>query len=280
MVAFALLTALAYAAPAHAQQELWSPEPDLDARPAPGPSHRVRHLFAPSAFMLEEDEGYASQKQLLLTQVEYGVTDWFSVSASGVIPFWIPPTSSLLLNSGWLLNVLVGVKLGGHLFGDLHASFGASLTSVLSVTDFGVLAVTGQFFEPFIPLPALLSPYGHLTYGTPDAHLTAGFTAPLAAVEAGGDRMIIPHFAGYVRATDWLGFSAEYWIYDNQVSPERRFRIADVSDANFHVFGMITRLDLTPFTVDLGAVFLPTLTPDRIQLRGLPWLEVSWDFGR
>ena len=283
----ALLASLACASPAHAQEALWSaePDPEINPEPAPGPSHRVRYMVAPSAFMLEPGEGYVAQKQLLLTQVEYGVNDWFSVSATGIVPFWLPFLPEPVVRAYWLPNVIVGTKFGGRIIGDLHASFGASLTTGFAIFDYGSGLTIGSIFGLGIdPHPTgslvLITPYGHLTYGTPDAHLTAGFSAPLTSIDGGGDRPLVPHFAGYLRATDWLGFAAEYWIYDNRVSDERRFIRPDFTDANQHIMGLTTRLDFAPFTFDLGAIFVPSLTSSRFRIYGIPWLEVSGDFGR
>ncbi len=124
LVAFAALAALTGAAPAHAQEALWSAEPDPESV-AHEASHRVRYITGPSAMMLETGEGYVSQTQLLLTRAEYGVTDWFSVSASGIVPLWITP---VFLDSSVNIypHAWIELKFGGRLVGDLHASFGAS----------------------------------------------------------------------------------------------------------------------------------------------------------
>ncbi|HYQ82373.1 MAG TPA: hypothetical protein VEP68_12765, partial [Anaeromyxobacteraceae bacterium] len=77
----------------------------------PEDRNRTRYLMAPSGFMLRAGEGYFSQKELLFSEVGYGVTDWLTLSVGGAIPFWF-------VSDGF--NVIGGLKLGVSVTEILH----------------------------------------------------------------------------------------------------------------------------------------------------------------
>jgi len=81
----------------------------------------TRYLFAPSAHGLKKGEGYYQNTWIFLNNVNYGVTNNFSIGAGTVpvflfgasyVPFWIMPKISIPV-SGDQFHLSVGALIGG-----------------------------------------------------------------------------------------------------------------------------------------------------------------------
>jgi len=83
--------------------------------------HGTRYLFAPSAFAIKKGQGYYQNTWILFNNINYGVTDNFSIGAGTVplflfgvssTPFWIMPKLSIPV-AGDMLHLSAGALVGG-----------------------------------------------------------------------------------------------------------------------------------------------------------------------
>ena len=77
--------------------------------------HDTRYFFSPSAFGLEEGEGYFGHSYWTLWQVQYGISDNFSIGG-GTTPFGLPAT----LNGKFSFNIKndINMAMGWFWVGD------------------------------------------------------------------------------------------------------------------------------------------------------------------
>jgi len=96
----------------------WDPDPN-----------KSRYLYSPSAFGLGQGRGYISQKQLILTEAAFGVTDWWDIQAgTSIITLLIP---------GGAVG-MVGTKLSLPVANDVRIAAGAQ--GIFFESGAGVLA--------------------------------------------------------------------------------------------------------------------------------------------
>lgn len=215
-----------------ANGEVWFQDPN-----------RTRYLYAPSAMMLRQGEGYFSQKELLFSSINYGLTDHITLQAGAILPAW-------LMDGGF--NFIGGVKVGGNVTERLSLAIGAQAL---------VFPGLGTGF----PGGAAGLLFGTATYGTPDAHVSLALGTPFV-FSSGEDvftRDYIVALSGNVRLNQQLALVTENWL------------LPTVSAGSY--LPMLNSLALRIFgehwAVDLGGIRAPdTSFP-------IPWLDFSYNFG-
>lgn len=206
----------------------------------PEDRNRTRYLMAPSAFMLRAGEGYFSQKELLFSEVGYGVTDWLTLSVGGAIPFWF-------VSDGF--NVIGGLKLGVSLGELVHLSAGGSIWWIPGTDPdvaFGLLTAT-------------------VTVGTTNLNLSLAASFPYTLVtgaEDVGDMILV--VAGNWRLSRTLALVTENWILFNSTAWD--VTVPMINSLVLRIFG-------DRIAVDVGLLIFPeTSFPP-------PWLAFTYNFG-
>jgi len=95
--------------------------------------HDTRYFFSPSAFGLEEGEGYYSHSYWFLWQAQYGITDDFSIGA-GTTPFGIP--SSVNAKYSYSINENTHSAIGWFWVGDLFGWGDGDLEALINMPYF------------------------------------------------------------------------------------------------------------------------------------------------
>ena len=92
--------------------------------------HDTRYFFSPSAFGLEEGEGYFGHSYWMLWQVQYGITDEFSIGG-GTTLWGLPAT----LNAKYSFNIKndINAAMGWFWVGDLFGWSGGEMGSLLNM---------------------------------------------------------------------------------------------------------------------------------------------------
>ena len=104
--------------------------------------NRTRYLYAPSAMMLKEGEGYFSQKMLIFSSVAVGVSDNFSVLAGSAVPFLFAGSEGA--------NLVAAAKAGLELSDSFWMSAG--------VEGFFIPSFGGSCDDVFEPAPSVTDP--------------------------------------------------------------------------------------------------------------------------
>ena len=222
----------------------------IRARKAPrGPrtTHRTRYLYSPSGMMLEQGEGYISQKELLFTSFAYGLTDNFSIIVGGAVPLWF-------IDPQFTFNIIGGFKVGGEVADDVHLSAGAEALFIPGVGGFGGLA------------------FGNLTLGDAEGHFTVNVAAPFISEIGFTTQIITTTISGYHQFTDGFGLVTENWVTFQPTDPT----------SGAVVFNSLAGRFLTgDFTIDAGLVVSSFVSPFGVQFAPfpLPWVDFSWGFG-
>ena len=91
--------------------------------------HDTRYFFSPSAFGLEEGEGYFGHSYWMLWQAQYGISDNFSIGG-GTTPWGLPAT----LNGKFSFNIKndINMAMGWFWVGDLFGWTGGEMGSLLN----------------------------------------------------------------------------------------------------------------------------------------------------
>jgi hypothetical protein len=216
-----------------ANGEIWFQDPN-----------RTRYLYAPSAMMLRKGEGYFSQKELLFTSVNYGLTDFLTVQAGAVLPAW-------LVDGGF--NFIGGFKVGGEVADRIHLAAGAQAL-VLPGASLGTVGIL----------------FGTATYGTPDAHLSLGLGTPFIFSNGSGSnafaRDVLVAVSGNLRLTRQVALVTENWVVPS---------LADnFSDRTLPmVNSLAVRMLGEKWAVDLGLIRVPQVGFP------IPWLDFTYNFG-
>lgn len=180
--------------------------------------NRTRYLYSPSGFMLPRGEGYVSQTELLLTTVAYGVTDWLTVGAGGVVPFWFA-------SGGFNLTGLV--KVGGGLTDWLHVA-GTAQAFWAPSADEATAAGLG---------------FATVTVGRPDLHLGVSAGAPFVVGDEANDMGDAAFsVSGVARLSSRVALVTENWFFPS-------------SDDDVMVNGVAVRFIGSRLAVDAGLVF-------------------------
>lgn len=201
--------------------------------------NRTRYLYAPSAMMLRQGEGYVSQKELFFSSVSYGLTDNVTLQAGAILPLWLAGENGF--------NVIGGVKIGGSLTDRLHLAGGAQ---ALVVPTYGAMGFL----------------FGTATYGTPDAHLSLAVGAPFTLVQGSSSiaSQVITTLSGNVRMSQRLALVTENWLMPAYISSNSELPM--LNSLALRIFGQ-------QWAVDIGAVRVPG-APFPI-----PWLDFAYNFG-
>ena len=187
--------------------------------------HSTRYLFAPNAFGIPKGEGYYQNVWIFFNNVNYGVTNNFSMGA-GIVPMFLFGVSETPI---WLLPK-VSIPVSGEKF---HLAAGAMIGGVVGVgSSFG-----GLF-------------YGMGTYGDRDRNMSVGLGYALADGEISSSPVLT--VAGMYRATDKIYYLTENYLFINSGG----YGIASIgirwAPENFAVDFSLMR----PFGEDMGGGFI------------------------
>ena len=155
--------------------------------------HDSRYFFSPSAFGLEEGEGYFGHSYWMLWQAQYGVSDNFSIGA-GTTPFGFPAS----LNAKFSMNISTDISyaLGWFWVGDLFGTTGGEMGSLLNM------------------------PYAVITKGSKENNITLGaaynFATPFGEGANGYYRnRVVLNTGGTYRLGRRFSFVFEAWILNS-----------------------------------------------------------------
>jgi len=196
--------------------------------------------MAPSAFMLRAREGYFSQKELLFSEVGFGITDFLTLSVGGAVPFWF-------VSEGF--NVVGGLKAGLSLGELVHLAASASIYYVPGA-------------DPDVAFGLL---YGTVTIGTTNVNLSVAGGWPFSLASGAEDvgKMILI-VSGNVRLRRTLALVTENWILLESTA-------WDVTTPMIN--SLVLRIFGDRIAVDLGLLVIPeTSFPP-------PWLGFTYNFG-
>ena len=148
--------------------------------------HDTRYFFAPSAFGLEQGEGYYSHSYWVLWQAQYGITDNLSIGG-GTSPFGLPTSvnAKYTFNIDESLNAAAGWFYVGDLFG-----------------------ITGGDMEGLINMP-----YTVITKGTKETNFTLGMGFNMAEDLSDSQRPVIS-VGGVLRTSRRFALMFEGWVFN------------------------------------------------------------------
>ncbi|GDX83055.1 hypothetical protein LBMAG42_48660 [Deltaproteobacteria bacterium] len=209
----------------------------------PRDPNRNRYLYAPSGFTLGAGHGYVSQKEILLTEVAYGITDFWDVQAgTSLITLVIPDGQFGVLGTKLAAPVTPLLRLGGG-------------TQVLFATDMILAAV-----------------FGTVTFGTEDKHLSINAGTTFFGHEdfvepADGGIVII---SGNYRLGPRTALIMENWLFIGQGFTPTGDDLWLVPTAGVRLFGpnFATDLGLVPIFIDDSSV--PVIP--------IPWVGFTYNF--
>ena len=148
--------------------------------------HDSRYFFSPTAFGLEEGQGYYSHSYWILWQAQYGITDNFSIGG-GTTPLGAPTT----INMKYSFNV--GKKLnaaaGWFYVGDLLGVSGGNISSLINM------------------------PYGVITKGNKENNFTLGLGFSLSDDLNISERTVL-NLGGTFRASKRFSIVFEAWVFN------------------------------------------------------------------
>ena len=148
--------------------------------------HDTRYFFAPSAFGLQEGEGYYTHSFWMLWQAQYGLTDDFSIGG-GTTPFGVPST----LNAKYSFNIKndINMAMGWFWIGDLFNWSGGDIGTMVNM------------------------PYAVLTKGSKENNLTLGMGYSLGGEFSEDDSPVI-NIGGTYRTGRRFALIFEAWVFD------------------------------------------------------------------
>ena len=153
--------------------------------------HDTRYFFSPSAFGLEEGEGYFGHSYWMLWQTQYGITDKFSIG--GGTTLWGLPTT---LNAKYSFNIKndINAAMGWFWVGDLF--YGSDLGNLLNM------------------------PYAVVTKGSKENNITLGAAYNLGdnenvySDELDPQERLVLNAGGTFRLGRRFAFVFEAWLLD------------------------------------------------------------------
>lgn len=170
--------------------------------------HDTRYFFSPSAFGLEQGEGYFGHSYWTLWQAQYGITDEFSIGG-GTTPFGLPAT----LNAKYSYNINndINAALGWFWVGDLFGWTDGEMGSLLNM------------------------PYAVVTKGSKENNITLGAAYNLSTPfeESRNDESVDPserlvlNTGGMFRMGRRFAFVFEAWLLNRKddLTGKREFEI-------------------------------------------------------
>ncbi|HLL55369.1 MAG TPA: hypothetical protein VK447_17555 [Myxococcaceae bacterium] len=206
-------------------------------------ANRTRYLYAPSAMMLRQGEGYFSQKELFFSAASVGITDNISLLAGAVVPAWFVPSG---------FNFIFAAKVGFSLNENFHLAGGAETIVLPFVSGF----------------PGAGFVFAAATVGGPNLHGTIAVGRPFAFSTTGSQSLgeAIITLNGAYRINNTFGLVSENWIFPGLYSGTN-----DSLPVMFN--GLAGRIMLGRFTLDLGFIRLHTAPFPA------PWLDVAYHWG-
>ena len=152
--------------------------------------HDTRYFFSPSAFGLEEGEGYFGHSYWMLWQAQYGISDNFSIGG-GTTPWGLPAT----LNGKFSFNIKndINMAMGWFWVGDLFGWTDGDMGSLLNM------------------------PYAVITKGSKENNITLGasynFATPFDETGSGisSERLVL-NTGGTYRLGRRFSFVFEAWL--------------------------------------------------------------------
>jgi len=152
--------------------------------------HDTRYFFSPSAFGLEEGEGYFGHSYWMLWQAQYGISDNFSIGG-GTTPWGLPAT----LNGKFSFNIKndINMAMGWFWVGDLFGWTDGDMGSLLNM------------------------PYAVITKGSKENNITLGasynFATPFDETGSGisSERLVL-NAGGTYRLGRRFSFVFEAWL--------------------------------------------------------------------
>jgi len=156
--------------------------------------HDSRYFFSPSAFGLEQGEGYFGHSYFVMWQAQYGITDELSIGA-GTTLFGIPGT----VNAKYSFNVKADLNaaLGWFWVGDLFGYTDGSMSSLINM------------------------PYAVVTKGSKENNITLGAAYNLATPfeewrnsEVEPSKRLVLNAGGTFRMGRRFAFVFEAWLLD------------------------------------------------------------------
>ncbi|HLT31079.1 MAG TPA: hypothetical protein VK013_13645 [Myxococcaceae bacterium] len=213
-----------------------------EAPAAERPLRPQAYFLAPSALLLKEGQGSFAQLELLLSEFSYGITDNLNFTIGSILPLWFAST-------GGGFNMLASVKAGGSVNEVVHLAAGAYGIFVPAALNSSV-AVLGVGF-------------GSVTVGTAEKNVTLSIGVPVAAT-APVEGLIV-NLSGLLRVSRMVSLTSELWTLPGD------------GGGNAWIWGGGTRLNLRPFSVDVGVLLLGQ--GGNIVPLPLPWLSAAYNFG-
>ena len=207
--------------------------------------HDTRYFFSPTAFGLRQDEGYYSHSYWLLWQVQYGITDEFSIGG-GTTPWGMPAT----LNAKYSINIdkNFNYAMGWFWVGDLFGWSDGELGSLINM------------------------PYLVFTNGSQENNFTIGlgYNVPFNDnIELDAAERLVVNFGGTTRAARRFSLVFEGWLL-NSFGEEPMFmggpgvryfrkvnRVTAKNGAGAKTFDF--QLMRFPWMDDDGPIFIPVL---------------------
>ena len=151
--------------------------------------HDTRYFFAPTAFGLEEGEGYFNHIYYMFWQAQYGISDDFSIGG-GTSFIGLPAT--------------LNAKFSFNLNKDFNYAIGYFWIGNLFWGDIGDRTLVSM-------------PFGVLTKGSKENNITFGIGYNLSKNWSSDGDQITFNFGTTLRASRRFSFIAEAWIFDLSV---------------------------------------------------------------
>tara|TARA_B100001250_G_scaffold414148_1_gene450916 strand:- start:1185 stop:2114 length:930 start_codon:yes stop_codon:yes gene_type:complete len=165
--------------------------------------HDSRYFFSPSAFGLEQGEGYFGHSYWMLWQTQYGISDNFSIGG-GTTPWGLPAT----LNAKYSFNINddYNAAMGWFWVGDLFGHTDGEMGSLLNM------------------------PYAVITKGSKENNITLGaaynFATPFS--ESGpnisSERLVL-NAGGISRISRRFSFVFEVWLLNSENDGNTEFHV-------------------------------------------------------
>ena len=156
--------------------------------------HDSRYFFSPSAFGLEEGEGYFGHSYWVMWQAQYGITDELSIGA-GITLLGVPGT----VNAKYSFSIKedLNAALGWFWVGDLFGFSGGDMGSLINM------------------------PYAVITKGSKENNITLGAAYNLATpfddwrdTEVEPSKRLVLNLGGTFRMGRRFAFVFEAWLLD------------------------------------------------------------------
>ncbi|HZI11849.1 MAG TPA: hypothetical protein VE153_15805 [Myxococcus sp.] len=160
---------------------------------------RSRGFLSHTALPLHSGEGFIGQQGVFITSAEVGLGERVSLNVASAMPFMLVGGSPFGGHASELrLNVLAGLKVAVPVSERVHLAFGVQ-GGAAPMRFAGV----GDVYA--------INPYGVLTYGTGDSHLSVSLQSAyiVGTFNSGPDVLLIPTVSGFMRLGEHWGLAAE-----------------------------------------------------------------------